>query len=54
MGAGRFEAMGGRDFIASAGLCTECGACLAKCPYQLPIPELVREAVAYYKSIPEL
>jgi uncharacterized protein len=54
MGAVRWKGMGALEFMASASLCTECGACLAKCPYQLPIPELVKEAVAYYQSIPEL
>ncbi|RKZ06237.1 aldo/keto reductase, partial [bacterium] len=24
--------------------CTECGECLDKCPYQLPIPEMMKEA----------
>lgn len=34
--------------IESVAQCTECGACLAKCPYQLPIPELIRKNHALY------
>ncbi len=53
MGVARWKEWGAADIIASAELCTECGECLPKCPYQLPIPELTREAVAYYRTIPE-
>ncbi len=54
MGAARWKEWGAVDIIASADLCTECGECIAKCPYELPIPELIREAVSYYRSVPEL
>jgi predicted aldo/keto reductase-like oxidoreductase len=54
MGAERWKEWGAIDIIASAELCTECGECLTKCPYNLPIPELIREAVAYYRTVPEL
>lgn len=54
MGPARFRQWGSARLIASADLCTECGECLPKCPYQLPIPELIREAVAYYRQFPEL
>lgn len=54
MGAGRWKEWGAVEVIASADLCTECGECLEKCPYELPIPELIREAVAYYRTVPEL
>ena len=23
--------------------CSECGECMTRCPYELPIPELIRE-----------
>ena len=54
MGASRWKEWGARDIIASAELCIECGECVTKCPYDLPIPELLREVVAYYATIPEL
>ncbi len=54
LGAERWKEWGALEMIASADLCTECGTCLPKCPYQLPIPELIREVVAYYRTLPEL
>ena len=54
MGAARWRQWGAIEMIASADLCTECGECLRKCPYHLPIPELIREVVAYLRTIPEL
>jgi predicted aldo/keto reductase-like oxidoreductase len=29
--------------LTAARKCTECGECLERCPYELPIPELIRE-----------
>jgi predicted aldo/keto reductase-like oxidoreductase len=54
MGVARWKEWGALDMIASADLCAECGTCLTRCPYNLPIPELVREVVAYFRTIPEL
>jgi predicted aldo/keto reductase-like oxidoreductase len=54
MGASRWKEWGALDSIASADGCIECGVCVEKCPYDLPIPELIREAVNFYKGIPEL
>jgi predicted aldo/keto reductase-like oxidoreductase len=36
--------------MAGAGACIECGECEEKCPYRLPIREMIRENVAYYES----
>jgi predicted aldo/keto reductase-like oxidoreductase len=30
--------------------CTECGECLPKCPYELPIPEVLKRNYALYKK----
>lgn len=30
--------------------CTECGECVARCPYDLPIPEILKDNYALYKS----
>ena len=34
------------EIIATATKCVECGTCMERCPYELPIPELIRESVA--------
>ena len=30
--------------------CTECGDCIEKCPYDLPIPDLLKDATAFAKK----
>lgn len=37
-------------FMESVALCTECGTCLERCPYELPIPEILRKNYALYES----
>ena len=39
------------DWIAKARECTECEECKARCPYQLPIPELLKERLAWVDSL---
>jgi predicted aldo/keto reductase-like oxidoreductase len=39
------------DLIEKAQNCSECGDCLTRCPYQLPIPELIRENLAWYDNL---
>lgn len=31
--------------------CTECGDCLPRCPYQLPIPELIKRNLEWYDNL---
>ncbi len=31
--------------------CTECGDCMTRCPYELPIPELIRENLAWLDGL---
>jgi predicted aldo/keto reductase-like oxidoreductase len=33
----------GKDAVDKARKCTECGECMTRCPYELPIPELIEE-----------
>jgi uncharacterized protein len=36
----------GKEAYAKAGQCTECGECMTRCPYDLPIPDLLKEKIA--------
>jgi predicted aldo/keto reductase-like oxidoreductase len=40
-----------RDLIAKARNCSECGDCLPRCPYELPIPDMIKENLAWYDSL---
>ena len=31
--------------------CVECRECVEKCPYDLPIPEMLRENIALYERV---
>ena len=33
--------------LESAANCTECGECMTRCPYSLPIPDMIKENVAW-------
>ncbi len=37
--------------MEKARSCTECGACLPRCPYGLPIPDLIKENLAWWDSV---
>ncbi len=36
--------------MKKAETCIECGECIEKCPYDLPIPDLIRENLALYRE----
>ncbi len=38
------------DGIEKARNCSECGECLKRCPYGLPIPDLIKENLSLYDS----
>jgi len=40
-----------KDLIEKARKCSECGDCLPRCPYQLPIPYLIKENLSWYDSM---
>ncbi len=40
-----------KNLIERARSCSECGDCLLRCPYQLPIPDLIKENLAWYDSL---
>lgn len=37
--------------VNKARNCSECGECLPRCPYQLPIPELIKKNLEWYDSL---
>jgi predicted aldo/keto reductase-like oxidoreductase len=37
-----------KSLIEKSRNCSECGECLSRCPYQLPIPDLIKENLAWY------
>jgi uncharacterized protein len=40
----------GSEPMATVEACTECGECVEKCPYDLPIPEMIREYYGQYQD----
>jgi predicted aldo/keto reductase-like oxidoreductase len=38
------------EIEGGAGLCTECGECLEKCPQQIDIPEMMKKANAVFQN----
>ncbi len=47
----RFLGSGIAGMVDSARNCIECGECEEKCPYHLPIIEMLQENVAFYESV---
>lgn len=39
--------------IEKARRCTECGDCMKRCPYELPIPEQIKKNLTWYDSLVE-
>jgi len=40
-----------KEMIEKGRDCVECGNCLPRCPYQLPIPDLIKENMALYDDL---
>ena len=39
-----------RQGIEKARQCTECGECMTRCPYELPIPDLIKENIRWWEG----
>jgi uncharacterized protein len=39
-----------KDAVSSVEQCVECGECIERCPYGLPIPEMLKENVDIYRK----
>jgi predicted aldo/keto reductase-like oxidoreductase len=42
-----------KDLVEKGRNCSECGECLPRCPYQLPIPDLIKENLALWDNRPD-
>jgi predicted aldo/keto reductase-like oxidoreductase len=40
-----------KDLIEKARNCSECGECLPRCPYQLPIPDMIKENLSWFDNL---
>jgi predicted aldo/keto reductase-like oxidoreductase len=40
-----------KDLIEKARNCSECGECMARCPYRLPIPDMIKENLDWYDKL---
>lgn len=47
MGENAFDREWIKDAIEKGRSCTECGECMPRCPYDLPIPELIKQNVQW-------
>ncbi|MHA2207973.1 MAG: aldo/keto reductase [Candidatus Thorarchaeota archaeon] len=49
----RFFAMNSvRSAVESADACIECGECEEKCPYDLPIRDMIKKSMNFYENLP--
>ncbi len=50
MGLPLFRSSPFAGMVEEARTCTNCRICMTRCPYKLPIPDLIRENVAWYDA----
>jgi predicted aldo/keto reductase-like oxidoreductase len=50
MGRSVFESGHFRQLLTQAEKCSACGECMTRCPYGLPIPDLIRENIEWFRS----
>jgi uncharacterized protein len=49
MGPGALKTPMFAEMWKKAANCTECGDCMERCPYELPIPEMIKENLSFMK-----
>jgi predicted aldo/keto reductase-like oxidoreductase len=47
MGPGALKTPMFGSMLEKAANCTECGDCMSRCPYSLPIPDMIKKNVAW-------
>ena len=40
----------GKEIMKQAENCVQCGECADRCPYELPVPELISDSLDYYRQ----
>ena len=40
-----------QSLVEKARNCSECGDCLQRCPYELPIPDLIKKNLAWFDNL---
>ena len=51
MSRDKFNNMGLEEIVENAKTCTDCGDCIAKCPFNLDVPSIIKENIKFYESI---
>jgi uncharacterized protein len=50
-GTGLLQTPMGRNLLEKAANCTECGDCMERCPYGLPIPEMIKTNLEWLNKV---
>ncbi len=50
MGSSHAQSAFVKDLVGKAENCTECGECMTRCPYELPIPDLIKENLEWFRT----
>jgi len=51
MGTGALQTPMFKNMLEKAAGCTECGDCMEKCPYDLPIPDMIKSNLDWVKAL---
>jgi predicted aldo/keto reductase-like oxidoreductase len=49
-GNGLIQSPMGKNMLEKAAKCTECGDCMDRCPYGLPIPEMIKDNLEWFDN----